>query len=105
MTKDEALKLALDALENCTTWHLTRDQFDKNITAIKVIKLAVAAQRTWVGLTDEQIDEAAAPDLLEALLAMFASIPPYTYDGTPTIPDATVALANAAISKATRGAK
>lgn len=43
MTKDEALKLALEALEKCTTWHLTREQFDKNITAIKVIKLALAA--------------------------------------------------------------
>jgi hypothetical protein len=42
MTK-EALKLALEALENCTTWHLTREQFDKNITAIKVIKQALAA--------------------------------------------------------------
>jgi hypothetical protein len=38
MTKDSALDLALEALENCTTWHLTREQFDKNITAIKVIK-------------------------------------------------------------------
>jgi hypothetical protein len=43
MTKDETLKLALEALEKCTTWHLTREQFDKNITAIKVIKLALAA--------------------------------------------------------------
>jgi hypothetical protein len=41
--KDEALKLALEALENCTTWHLTREQFDKNITAIKVIKQDLAA--------------------------------------------------------------
>jgi hypothetical protein len=44
MTKDEALKLALEALENCTTWHLTRQQFDKNETAITAIKQALAAQ-------------------------------------------------------------
>jgi hypothetical protein len=83
--KDEALKLALEALERCTTWHLTREQFDKNITAIKVIKLALAApvqernfcercgkrlgsgihtctppaaQRTWIGLTDDEIESA-----------------------------------------------
>jgi hypothetical protein len=29
MTKDKALDKALEALENCTTWHLTREQFDK----------------------------------------------------------------------------
>ena len=46
---------------------------------------------------------AAAPDLLEALLMMFASIHPYRDDGTPTIPDETVAKANAAIAKATGG--
>ena len=39
-------------------------------------------------------------ELLEALHMMFASIPPYTHDGTPTIPDKTVDKANAAINKA-----
>lgn len=39
--------------------------------------------------------------LVDALLAMFASIHPYRDDGTPTIPDETVAKANAAIAKAT----
>ena len=39
----EALQIALKELENCTTWHLTREQFDKNVTAIKVIKQALAA--------------------------------------------------------------
>jgi hypothetical protein len=43
MTKDEALDLALEALENCTTWHLTREQFDKNVTAITAIKQARSA--------------------------------------------------------------
>ena len=47
---------------------------------------------------------AAAPDLLEALLHMFASIPPYRHDGSPTIPDAVVEFANAAIAKATESA-
>jgi hypothetical protein len=42
MNKD-VMKLALEALENCTTWHLTREQFDKNITAITAIKQALAA--------------------------------------------------------------
>ena len=44
MTKDEVLKLALEALENCTTWHLTIQQFDKNETAITAIKQALSAQ-------------------------------------------------------------
>ena len=59
MTK-EALKLALEALEACTTWNLTREQFDRNVTAITAIKEALAQpeqeQRTWVGLTVEEIE-------------------------------------------------
>ena len=39
-------------------------------------------------------------ELLEALHMMFASIPPYTHDGTPTIPDKTVDKVCAAIAKA-----
>jgi len=42
-TKDEALDKALEALENCTTWHLTREQFDKNVTAINAIKQSRSA--------------------------------------------------------------
>lgn len=98
MTKDEALDKALEALENCTTWHLTREQFDKNVTAITAIKQSrsapvqerckncddtghvhdqtgewrgickceagqaieatpPAAQRQWVGLSEEEIDK------------------------------------------------
>ncbi len=65
----------------------------------------------YVGSSDWDLDgpttqedwtlAAAAPDLLDALLQMFASIPPYRQDGTPTIPDAVVEIANAAIAKAT----
>ena len=38
-------------------------------------------------------------ELLEALHMMFASIPPYTHDGTPTIPNKTVDKVIAAINK------
>ncbi len=37
----EAMKQALEALENCTTWHLTREQFDKNVTAITTLRTAI----------------------------------------------------------------
>ncbi len=37
----EAMKQALEALENCTTWHLTREQFDKNVTAITALRTAI----------------------------------------------------------------
>ena len=56
MTKDEALALdlALEALENCTTWHLTREQFDKNVTAITAIKQARSAPvQEPVAIVDE----------------------------------------------------
>jgi hypothetical protein len=43
---DEALKLALDALENCTTWHLTIQQFDKNETAINAIEAKLKERNT-----------------------------------------------------------
>jgi len=46
MTKDEALKLALDAL--------TDFDYDKRMKAIGVIKEALETKE-WVGLTDEEI--------------------------------------------------
>ena len=46
MTKDEALKLALEALEESHP-----EAYRHTITAIK----EALAQRTWVGLTDEEI--------------------------------------------------
>ena len=59
MTKNEALKLALEALETCN-WvddggygHAEYDHVSTN-QAITAIKEALA-QRTWVGLTDEEI--------------------------------------------------
>jgi hypothetical protein len=36
-----AMKQALEALENCTTWNLTREQFDKNLTAINSLRQAI----------------------------------------------------------------
>ena len=53
MTKDEALRLALEAL--------TDFDYDKRIKAIEVIKEALETkdeQRTWVGLTDEDMNNA-----------------------------------------------
>ena len=51
MTKDEALKLALETLEYAgPSW------IDARQPAINAIKEALA-QRTWVGLTDEDISE------------------------------------------------
>jgi hypothetical protein len=58
MTKEEALKLALEAMEaetnpswDCNSYH------PKIWNAITTIKEALAQppQRTWVGLTDEEI--------------------------------------------------
>ena len=84
MTKDEALKLALEALENIDRWLPTigqkglRDYEADAITAIKEAlaqpeqdwiereravgyregHMAALAQRTWIGLTDEDFLEA-----------------------------------------------
>ena len=64
----EALQIALKELENCTTWHLTREQFDKNVTAIKVIKQALAAPvQEIVCSTGLCHYKPAAPDLQDEL--------------------------------------
>jgi hypothetical protein len=62
MTKDEALKLALEALETelCIDWTNVNESeaaAEKMHEAIAAIKEALAepVQRTWVGLTAEQI--------------------------------------------------
>ena len=60
MTKDEALKLALEALEGATT-PLARDR-QAVLRAQAALREALAeqpAQRTWVGLTDEEVMVAA----------------------------------------------
>ena len=82
MIKNEALKLALEALESCDAAHITdggRQWYDEKLVdkAITAIKEALAnealdkmaenarelgldyepAQRPWVGLTDREIDE------------------------------------------------
>jgi len=62
MTKDEALKLALEALETKGEHH---PRVYQAITAIK----EALAQRTWVGLTDEdQFEFAKAQPSWEDLL-------------------------------------
>ena len=59
MTKDKALKMALEALEYCwsdsynTNGYKARELSNDAITAIK----EALAQRTWQGLTDEEVDE------------------------------------------------
>ena len=62
MDKDTALDLALEALEKCTTWHLTREQFDKNITAIKVIKLARALDKKAENARELGLDYEPVPE-------------------------------------------
>jgi len=52
MTDKEALKMALEALE-LVKW-TNNLQVNEAITALKE-RLAQPAQRTWVGLTDEEI--------------------------------------------------
>ena len=62
----EALKLALEALHYCEA--LNRPVHEQKIHAIKAIKEALAQpeeqqscdKRPWVGLTDEEINAAAA---------------------------------------------
>jgi 20S proteasome alpha/beta subunit len=56
MTKDEALKLALEALKEITRRNQSDHQAEIAEEAIAAIKVAPEApQRTWVGLTDEEI--------------------------------------------------
>jgi hypothetical protein len=80
-------------------WHTAEEQG----VQIRSTKHQIA--KVWTMRGDEWKANAnliaAAPDLLDALLEMFASIPPYREDGTSTIPDSTVEKANAAIAKAT----
>jgi len=53
MIKDEALKLALEVLENLPGY---RADIDNAITTIKAA-LAQTSQRPWVGLTDDDWKE------------------------------------------------
>ena len=71
MSKDEALKLALEALESADWYidqlemivycvdddgtHESRAKMQAAITAIKEALAQPAQQRPWVGLTDEEI--------------------------------------------------
>jgi len=62
MTKDEALKLALEALETELSIDWTNnDEFnasaEKMHEAITAIKAALAQSVVWVGLTDEEKSE------------------------------------------------
>ena len=66
MTKDEALKLALEALNDLSAWNdgevgghmdepYSAEVARRTITAIK--EVLAQPQRTWVGLTDEEIGQ------------------------------------------------
>ena len=71
MTKDEALQLALDSMKEIIHWYAVRDRNDvflnfvdqnpeiqkimKSITAIKEALETKDEQRTWVGLTEEDL--------------------------------------------------
>jgi hypothetical protein len=60
MTDKEAMKLALEALEGIHPGNMTpmaEEYWNKAIAALKE-RLAQPAQRTWVGLTDEDIGDA-----------------------------------------------
>jgi hypothetical protein len=70
MTKDEAtersaLKLALEAMQriqvadmDCDFLNISQtDQLDKAINAVRKALASPPAQRTWVGLTDEEITD------------------------------------------------
>ena len=61
MTKDEALKLALEALEKYA------HDFGSSDLSVKAMYVArkTLAQRTWVGLTDEEIWELMCRNVLE----------------------------------------
>ena len=79
MTKDEALKLALEALEELNDTEQTYAAIDRGDTAISAIKEALAQQdhipdigklvtkeaslpaREWVGLTDDERNNALGP--------------------------------------------
>ena len=64
MTKDEALRMALEALKKFHYAMIDAGVLDRQevlnegFTAATAIKEALALpQRTWVGLTDEEVDE------------------------------------------------
>jgi hypothetical protein len=58
MTKDEALRLAFEALEEITRRNQSDHQAEIAEEAITAIKVALEApQRTWVGLTPEDTFE------------------------------------------------
>ena len=71
MTDKEAMKLALDALE---TLMIERGSiYEKAIAALKE-RLAQPAQRTWVGLTDEEKGFCAAPTYVETVARIEAKL-------------------------------
>ena len=74
MNKDEAMKLALEALENVQYygWGQTERDYDARTAAITALRKALAEQpaqrKPWVGLTDEEIISMSRYDLEYAAL-------------------------------------
>lgn len=55
----EAAQQALEELDKCTMWNLTREQHDRNVTAIAALHAALSEtpqKRDWIGLTEEELD-------------------------------------------------
>ena len=69
MTKDEALRLALEAMEEIIHWYAVRDKndvflnfVDQNFEIQKIMKSITAIKealetKQWVGLTDKEIEK------------------------------------------------
>ena len=41
------MRMALEALDGCTTWNLTREQYDRNVATITALRAAIAEQQDW----------------------------------------------------------
>jgi hypothetical protein len=76
----EAMKQALEALEGCTTWHLTREQYDRNVTTIVALRAAIA-ETSMQRLTDVQQEMEQKPAIYpeEARELGLEEIPYYTH--------------------------
>ena len=79
MTKDEALRMALEALHGFIPYLPLKDEaqcgrYDQAITAIKE---ALEVKRTWVGLTPEEVKEislANRPYVVDMVVALEARL-------------------------------
>jgi hypothetical protein len=54
MTKNEVIKLALDALH---LWHWTGETNELNKAHDALLEIVDTPEKPWVGLTDEEVDQ------------------------------------------------